>query len=486
MLAGYTNFLKAKERAGIERAVLSGVFAKDSFPKGFYKKFTRLVALQDAYIDSFKSISTKEIVDYYNNLMKDPSVAEVNRLRSIADTKASSGGFGVDSEYWFKTITKKINLLKKVDDKIADEISVKLQSLSSSSLNMTFIGIFVILFATILTYIVRRDIDSRIKNLRNTINEIADKKDFSKEIKITSNDEFAQIQKSLAYLVTSVKEALAKAKNSSLENGHISKDLVEVLNNISKNIHKETEVISTVEESSQKLEQSLLDTKEDANLTKMQTKEAKERLDEAKMIIENTIAQIQSNAQVEQELAHKLNTLSGDAEQVKGVLSIIGDIADQTNLLALNAAIEAARAGEHGRGFAVVADEVRQLAEKTQKSLVEINATISVIVQSILDSSQAMNSNIENIDQLVSTTDQIQEDIESVSSSMDLVYENVQKSDDTLTKSANSMKSFQEHMKEIISMSSTNSENIGNVEKTTDKIINSSKELITVLENFKT
>jgi methyl-accepting chemotaxis protein len=85
---------------------------------------------------------------------------------------------------------------------------------------------------------------------------------------------------------------------------------------------------------------------------------------------------------MEGEINDRLNSLAGEATQVKQVLTVIADIADQTNLLALNAAIEAARVGEHGRGFAVVADEVRKLAERTQKSLVETNATVNVIVQS--------------------------------------------------------------------------------------------------------
>ena len=107
--------------------------------------------------------------------------------------------------------------------------------------------------------------------------------------------------------------------------------------------------------------------------------------------------QIEISSQNEEELSGKLIQLTQDTEQVKDVLSVISDIAEQTNLLALNAAIEAARAGEHGRGFAVVADEVRKLAERTQKSLAEINATINVVIQSISETSDAMIKNAEII-----------------------------------------------------------------------------------------
>lgn len=133
-----------------------------------------------------------------------------------------------------------------------------------------------------------------------------------------------------------------------------------------------------------------------------------ETFKETDRIVEEVSGRIVQAMHKENDLAEQLSQLSHDAEQAKEVLTVIGDIAEQTNLLALNAAIEAARAGEHGRGFAVVADEVRKLAERTQKSLTESNATISVVVQGIGDSSETMNMNAREMEQLVEEVQNVQ------------------------------------------------------------------------------
>ena len=212
-LSAYTNFLKSKERAGIERAVLSATFAFNSFKDGMFPKWIKLVAEQDSYADSFLSIADKKIAQEYKQTMSKDAVVEVQKMRDIALQKASTGGFNVDATYWFKTITNKINLLKKVDDKISESNNLKIEKLISKNKLLLIINVIVglcamaiIIFSFIINKNILRDLTLLEKGL-NSFFRYLNKVDLEIElIKKNSDDEIGQMIKTINQNIQKTKE----------------------------------------------------------------------------------------------------------------------------------------------------------------------------------------------------------------------------------------------------------------------------------------
>ena len=146
--------------------------------------------------------------------------------------------------------------------------------------------------------------------------------------------------------------------------------------------------------------------------------------------LQQSAAAIEEISSSMQNVSDKTTEVTRQAEDIKNIVGVIKDIADQTNLLALNAAIEAARAGEHGRGFAVVADEVRKLAERTGKSLNEIEANVNVLVQGINDMSESIKeqtAGVTQINEAIAQLESVTQDNVSVANSTNDITQVVNK-----------------------------------------------------------
>ncbi|SFP62538.1 methyl-accepting chemotaxis protein [Hydrogenimonas thermophila] len=209
------------------------------------------------------------------------------------------------------------------------------------------------------------DLIEAVNNFREKILAVIDLNDLIRDTEY--------ISQKIDHLSIKIDESMKKTDN-------ISKEIIESLQLATDESKKNIEYSEILQKEISKTGEMISDTQKDINV-----------------LDENVHMYYEKNLEVREQL----KSLSDTTVQIKEILGIISDIAEQTNLLALNAAIEAARAGEHGRGFAVVADEVRNLAEKTQKSLGEINITINTIVQSVEDVSSKMESNAESMSHLV-------------------------------------------------------------------------------------
>lgn len=337
------------------------------------------------------------------------------------------------------------DFIVKVENKIMTDTKELESSQKISTLVLIGVIALTIMIGIINSLFIIRSINKPVQNMKERLNEIAHgESDLTQMIEVKSKDEIGEMASSFNLMISNLRNLIQRVAENANKVAASAEDLTKSTEQTTKateliastvqevavgtdkqvrSLHETTESIHTVSELITKMNQNSEKVAEAGNL-------AVQKAADGNKMVTNILEHMDDIYQTVNQLSKKVDHLGKQSEQINKIVEVITGIADQTNLLALNAAIEAARAGEHGRGFAVVADEVRKLAEQSALSAQQITSLITNIrketmetVQSMVETNHKVSSEIDYIKDTGLAFKQIEVAVQGVSTQIHEVWD---------------------------------------------------------------
>lgn len=426
LLTSYYLLTDAAEMAGRERATGAVLLGLDTVDIGLYQQLALLVGSQQSSLAKAHTLIAGDLSERIADLdqHRDSRAAVASREAIL---RAGQQGTDIASNTWFEQTTARINVIYAINQEIIGEVTAQADSIANSA-RSSLIGVSVfstllIAFVLTTTIFIIRAINAQVSDVLNTIDFAMQNKDLRRKVETSSDDELGRIGKAINALFSSFSNALKRIDQTSVQLATATEETSSTAIQNTEQTKRQQQQVEQVATATQEMTTTSEDISRNTQQVAAAADNATVSKDKGLAAVRESGASVDSLVSSVNHVGDVIRQLEERSGSITSVIEVIRNVAEQTNLLALNAAIEAARAGEHGRGFAVVADEVRKLASQTHSSTAEISDMLSAFqnltanaYDSINESQSVATATKEQVSDLNEAFASIDKDVAEISS----------------------------------------------------------------------